>query len=107
MQALTDDDITVHGNGKQTRSFCYVLDTCDAFVRILKNKETSGRVINIGNPFEISILEGAKIVLNITGSKSKIVFTKRGEDDPERRCPSIELARKMLGWSQKLHLLKV
>ena len=97
MQALTDTDINVHGNGKQTRSFCYVSDTCDALVRILKNKEISGKVINIGNPFELTILEAAGSVLDITGSKSKIVFTKRGEDDPERRCPSIELARKMLG----------
>jgi UDP-glucuronate decarboxylase len=106
MQALTDDVITVHGNGKQTRSFCYVLDTCDALVRILKNKQTSGRVINIGNPSEVSILEAAKIVLNITGSKSKIVFTKRGDDDPERRCPSIELAKKMLCWRPKTPLIE-
>jgi UDP-glucuronate decarboxylase len=104
MQALTDSDITVHGEGKQTRSFCYVLDTCDAFIRILENKETSGKVINIGNPFELTIFDAAKIVLDITGSKSKIVFTKRGEDDPERRCPSIELARKILGWHPKTPL---
>src|SRR5918996_1718857 len=104
MQALTGTDITVHGNGKQTRSFCYVSDTCDAFIRILKNKETSGKVINIGNPLELTILEVARIVLDITGSKSKIVFTKRGVDDPERRCPSIELARKILGWNPKTPL---
>ena len=106
MQALTDNDISVHGNGEQTRSFCYVTDTCGALIRILKNKDTSGKVINIGNPSELTILEAAKIVLDITGSKSKIVFTKRGEDDPERRCPSIELARKMLGWHPKTALIE-
>jgi UDP-glucuronate decarboxylase len=104
MQALTDSDITVHGNGEQTRSFCYVTDTCGALIRILKNKDTSGKVINIGNPSELTVLEAANIVLDITGSKSKIVFTKRGEDDPERRCPSIKLARKMLGWHPKTAL---
>jgi UDP-glucuronate decarboxylase len=106
MQALTDNDITVHGNGEQTRSFCYVTDTCGALIRILRNKDTSGKVINIGNPSELTILEAAKIVLDITGSKSKIVFTKRGEDDPERRCPSIELARKMLDWHPKTALIE-
>jgi UDP-glucuronate decarboxylase len=106
MQALTDSDITVHGNGGQTRSFCYVTDTCAALIRILKNKDTSGKVINIGNPSELTILEAAKIVLDITGSKSKIVFTKRGENDPERRCPSIELARRMLGWHPNTALIE-
>lgn len=106
MQALTDSDITVHGNGEQTRSFCYVTDTCGALIRILKNKDTSGKVINIGNPSELTIIEAANIVLDITGSKSKIVFTKRGEDDPERRCPSIQLARKMLGWHPKTVLIE-
>jgi UDP-glucuronate decarboxylase len=106
MQALTDSDITVHGKGNQTRSFCYVSDTCDALIRILKNNETSGKVINIGNPLELTILEAAKIVLDITDSKSKIVFTERGEDDPERRCPSIELARKLLDWHPKTQLIE-
>ena len=104
MQALTDKDITVHGNGKHTRSFCYVSDMCVGLIRVLETKEASGTVINLGNPDEITILELANIIIEMTGSASRISFTKRGEDDADRRCPNIEKARKILDWEPKVSL---
>jgi UDP-glucuronate decarboxylase len=98
MQALMDEDITVHGNGRQTRSFCYVADMCDAFVRFLGNTDAAGKVINLGNPHEITILELANMILEMTGSKSKITFTKGIGDDAIRRCPEIGFAGSVLGW---------
>jgi UDP-glucuronate decarboxylase len=106
MQALTDKDLSVHGDGKQTRSFCYVSDVCDAFLEMLKRKEISGKVINIGNPNEIAIIEVARTVLDLTGSKSKLAFVKRGEDDPQRRCPDINRARDLLDWQPTIPLVE-
>jgi nucleoside-diphosphate-sugar epimerase len=104
MQALRDDGVTVQGDGKTTRSFCYISDTCEALIRILKNKETSGIAINVGNVDEISILELANIIIDMTRSKSKISFVKRGDDDADRRCPDIKTAMKVLEWTPKIGL---
>jgi nucleoside-diphosphate-sugar epimerase len=104
MQALTDNDITVHGNGKQTRSFCYISDMCDVFMKFLTNERAVGKVINIGNPHEITILELANLILEITGSKSKITFTKGIGDDAHRRIPDIGLAEKIFCWKPRTTL---
>jgi UDP-glucuronate decarboxylase len=104
MQALRDDGVTVQGDGKTTRSFCYISDTCEALIGILKKKETSGIAVNVGNTNEISILELANIIIEMIGSKSKISFVKRGDDDADRRCPDIKTAKRVLEWTPKISL---
>jgi len=101
-QALQGEDITVYGDGSQTRSFCYVSDLIDGFVRLLKSGHTNP--VNIGNPFEMTLLEMAEKILQVTGSRSKIVFKPLPEDDPKVRQPDIRLARKLLGWEPKVEL---
>lgn len=95
-QALKGEDITVFGDGSQTRSFCYVSDLIDGIYKLLMSKETDP--VNIGNPDEITVKEFADEVIQVTGSKSKIVFEQLPIDDPKVRQPSIEKARKILGW---------
>lgn len=104
MQALQNRDITVYGDGQQTRSFCYASDMCDGLIKMLTAKKGKGLVVNLGNPVETTILELANTVVRMTESKSKVVFTERGEDDPERRCPDITLAKETLGWQPKITL---
>jgi dTDP-glucose 4,6-dehydratase len=101
-QALTEQDITVFGDGQQTRSFCYVSDLIEGFVRLLKSGYHDP--VNIGNPIEMSLLEMAEKILQVTGSRSKIVFKPLPEDDPKVRQPDISLARKLLGWEPKVKL---
>jgi len=101
-QALTGQDITVFGDGRQTRSFCYVSDLIDGFVRLLESGHHDP--VNIGNPIEMSLLEMAEKILQVTGSRSKIVFKPLPEDDPKVRQPDISLARKLLGWEPKVKL---
>jgi len=101
-QALQGEDITVYGDGSQTRSFCYVSDLIDGFVRLLKSGHTNP--VNIGNPFEMTLLEMAEKILQVTGSRSKIVFKPLPEDDPKVRQPDIRLARKLLDWEPKVEL---
>ena len=105
-QALTDRDITVYGNGTQTRSFCYVDDLIDAMIRMMNSPKGITGPINIGNPSEFSIYDLANIILSKVCSKSKIVYKKLPEDDPVVRCPDITLARKKLGWVPKISLDK-
>ena len=95
-QALKGEDITVFGDGSQTRSFCYVSDLIDGIYKLLMSKETDP--VNIGNPDEITVKEFADEVIQVTGSKSKIVFGQLPIDDPKVRQPSIEKAKKVLGW---------
>jgi dTDP-glucose 4,6-dehydratase len=99
-QALNGEDITVFGDGSQTRSFCYVSDLIDGIYKLLMSKETDP--VNIGNPDEITVKEFADEVIHVTGSKSKIVFEKLPIDDPKVRQPSIEKAKKVLGWEPKV-----
>ena len=103
IQALKGEDITVYGDGSQTRSFCYVDDLIDGIVRMMNTENFTGPV-NIGNPRESTILELAEIILSLTGSKSKIIYKPLPSDDPIQRCPNITLAKEKLGWSPKVKL---
>jgi dTDP-glucose 4,6-dehydratase len=101
-QALVGDDITIYGDGSQTRSFCYVSDEVDGIVRLAASGEHLPT--NIGNPGEFTMLECARIVLEVTGSASKLVFTDLPVDDPRQRCPDITKAKELLGWEPKIDL---
>ena len=103
-QALSNEPITIFGDGKQTRSFCYVTDQIEGLLRLAQFDETKGEVVNIGNPDEITILELAEIVKRITNSSSKFEFHPLPEDDPKRRCPDISKAKKLLNWEPKVKL---
>jgi dTDP-glucose 4,6-dehydratase len=101
-QALCGEELTVYGNGLQTRSFCYVSDEIDGFLRLAKSDEYLP--VNIGNPHEFTMLECAQMVLKVTGSKSQIRHEPLPQDDPKQRCPDITKARKLLGWEPKIDL---
>lgn len=103
VQALTGQDITVYGDGTQTRSFCYIDDMVEGLVRMMSCEGFIGPV-NLGNPEEYKIIELAEKVLLLTGSKSKIIFKPLPTDDPARRCPDITLAREKLGWQPRTRL---
>ncbi len=105
VQALNGEDLTIYGDGSQTRSFCYVDDLIEGFVRMMKQDKIIGPV-NIGNPGEFTMLELAKEVLDLTGSKSKIVYKPLPGDDPKMRRPDITLAKKALGWEPTIPLRK-
>jgi UDP-glucuronate decarboxylase len=104
MQALRGEDITVFGNGSQTRSFCYVDDLIDGFVRLMGSPDDLTGPVNLGNPDEFTILELAEAVIRLTGSESRIDFRPLPEDDPRQRQPDISLAKKRLGWSPLIKL---
>jgi UDP-glucuronate decarboxylase len=104
MQALQGKNITVYGKGSQTRSFCYVDDLIDGFVRLMDSPDTFTGPVNLGNPDEFSILELAEKVIQITKSKSKIVYKPLPQDDPTQRQPDIKLARKTLKWKPQVKL---
>jgi dTDP-glucose 4,6-dehydratase len=101
-QGLLDQPITVHGEGRQTRSLCYVDDLVEGIWRLV-NSDFAGPM-NLGNPEEVKILELAQLVISTLGSRSEIVFTPRPEDDPEVRCPDISLAGRELGWEPTITL---
>jgi dTDP-glucose 4,6-dehydratase len=101
-QALRNEDLTVYGDGNQTRSFCYVSDEIDGFLRLSKSDEHLP--VNIGNPDEFTILECAQLVLKVTGSKSKVRYEPLPQDDPKQRRPDITKARQLLGWEPKIEL---
>ena len=103
VQALKGEDITIYGDGSQTRSFCYVDDLIEGFVRMMNQNKIIGPV-NIGNPGEFTMLELAKEVLELTGSKSKIVYKPLPGDDPKMRRPNIDLAKSALGWEPTIPL---
>ena len=103
VQALQGKDITVYGEGQQTRSFCYCDDMIEGFLRLMNQDELTGPV-NIGNPGEFTILELAEKVIAQTGSKSKIIHEPLPEDDPQQRQPEITLAREKLGWEPTVTL---
>ncbi|MEW4490253.1 UDP-glucuronic acid decarboxylase family protein [Thalassoglobus sp. JC818] len=103
MQALRGEELTVYGDGKQTRSFCYVSDLIDGFIRMMKQDEQVGP-INLGNPVENTMVELAETILEITGSKSKIRFDPLPKDDPKRRCPDISRAKALLKWAPQVDL---
>ena len=102
MQALRGQQLTVYGEGNQTRSFCYVDDLIEGILRL--SRSTEHLPVNIGNPVEFTILECAQAVLEVTGSKSALRFEPLPQDDPTRRCPDITKARALLGWEPKIPL---
>lgn len=104
LQALRNHDITVFGDGSQTRSFCFVDDLVDGMIRMMKSPDDVTGPINIGNPNEFSILELAKKVIAQTGSQSKVIYQPLPEDDPLQRKPDIKLARERLGWEPRTQL---
>jgi UDP-glucuronate decarboxylase len=104
VQALRGEDITIYGDGAQTRSFCYVDDLIEAFVRVMATPESFTGPVNIGNPGEFTILELAEKILKLVGGKSKIIFKTLPQDDPKQRRPDITLAREALSWEPKIHL---
>ncbi len=97
-QALTGKPLTVYGDGSQTRSFCYIDDLVEGIYRLAIEEGLSGEVFNLGNPTEHTILDLAKLIIDIAGSPSEIVFTDRPVDDPDRRKPDITKAKKVIGW---------
>jgi dTDP-glucose 4,6-dehydratase len=101
-QALRSEPLTVYGDGKQTRSFCYVSDEVDGILRLSKVEEHDP--VNIGNPVEFTILECAHLVLKVTGSSSPIVYEPLPQDDPKQRRPDISKAKRLLGWEPKIDL---
>jgi UDP-glucuronate decarboxylase len=103
-QALLGEDITIYGEGMQTRSFCYVTDLIDGLDRLMNSPREITGPVNIGNPREFSILELAEKIVAIIGSKSKLVKKPLPEDDPRQRQPDIALAEKLLGWCPKIEL---
>ena len=104
VQALKGKDITVYGDGSQTRSFCYVDDMIDGLIRTMNTPDSFLGPVNLGNPVEFSIIDLAKTVIRMTNSPSKIIFNLLPQDDPTQRKPDISLAGEMLGWQPKIHL---
>ncbi len=104
VQALKGEDITVYGEGNQTRSFCYVDDLVDGIIKTMGSRDEFIGPVNLGNPGEFTILELAKKVIDMTGSKSKIIHQELPSDDPKQRKPVIDLAKKELNWEPKIKL---
>jgi UDP-glucuronate decarboxylase len=104
VQALRGEDITIYGDGSQTRSFCYVDDLIEGFVRFMDSPDHVTGPINIGNPGEFTIRQLAEAVLQMVGGKSQLVMMPLPQDDPKQRQPDITLARQMLGWEPKIKL---
>jgi len=104
VQALRGEDITVYGDGSQTRSFCYVDDLIEGLIRMMNSPDGFTGPVNIGTPAEFTIIELAKTLIGMTGSASRIVFRELPSDDPARRRPDIALAREKLGWEPRVPL---
>ena len=104
IQALRGEDITLYGDGSQTRAFCYVEDLVDGLIRLMATRPDFTGPINIGNPHELAVRELAERVIGLTNSRSKIVHRALPQDDPVQRCPDIALARKVLGWEPSVPL---
>jgi UDP-glucuronate decarboxylase len=104
VQAIRGEPITIYGDGKQTRSFCYVSDLVDGIYKLLMLKQKIESPINLGNPNEFTMIELAQIVIDLTKSKSKIIYEKLPLDDPRNRRPDISLAKKMLSWEPSIDI---
>jgi len=105
VQALRNEDITIYGDGSQTRSFCYVDDLVEGMIRLMNSEAGFTGPVNIGNPEEYSIKDLAELVIGLTGSESKIVYEDLPSDDPTRRKPRIDLAKAELGWEPQVKLI--
>lgn len=104
VQALKNEDITIYGTGKQTRSFCYVSDLVDGLIRMMNSRADFSGPVNLGNPGEFTMLELADKIIELTNSKSKIIYKPLPQDDPTQRKPVIDLAKKELGWEPTIKL---
>jgi len=104
VQALKGNDITMYGDGKQTRSFCYATDLIDGMIKMMNSKSGFTGPVNIGNPIEFTMLELAQQIIKLTNSKSKIIFQELPEDDPMQRKPIIALAKDKLNWTPTIEL---
>jgi len=104
VQALRGEDISIYGDGTQTRSFCYYSDLIEGFVRLMDSADEVTGPVNLGNPGEFTMLELAEKVLKLTQSRSKLVFKPLPADDPKQRKPDIAVAKKILGWQPKVAL---
>jgi UDP-glucuronate decarboxylase len=104
VQALRGEDITIFGDGMQTRAFCYVDDLVEGFVRLMATGDDITGPVNLGNPVELPMVQLAERVIALTGTKSKLVFRPLPVDDPMQRCPDISLAKKLLGWEPQVQL---
>ncbi len=104
VQAINGDDITIYGDGTQTRSFCYVDDLVDGAIRMMNNSRNFIGPVNLGNPSERTVLNLAEIILEMTGSKSKIVYKELPSDDPVKRKPDITIAKEILSWEPKVDI---
>jgi UDP-glucuronate decarboxylase len=104
VQALKNENITIYGGGMQTRSFQYVDDLIEGMIRFMNTDDSIIGPINIGNPGEYTIIELAEKIIQLTHSKSKIIFCPLPQDDPMQRCPDISLAKKELNWEPKVQL---
>lgn len=104
VQALGGEDISIYGNGSQSRAFCYVDDMIDGFVRMMNTPDSVTGPINLGNPVEFTIRELAERVIELTGSSSKIIYKPLPHDDPKQRCPNIDKAKELLGWKPVISL---
>jgi len=104
VQALKGESITIYGDGSQTRSFCYVDDLIEAMIRVMNTADEITGPINIGNPKEFSVMQLAKLVIELTGSKSEVVFRPLPSDDPKQRQPDISMARTVLNWAPTVEL---
>jgi UDP-glucuronate decarboxylase len=104
VQALRGEPVTIYGDGKQTRSFCYVDDLIDAMVRLMGTPHELTGPVNVGNPNEFTMLELANAVIELTGARSELVFKELPFDDPQQRQPDIAVARKELGWEPTVQL---
>jgi UDP-glucuronate decarboxylase len=104
IQALRNEDITVYGEGSQTRSFCYVDDLVTGLIGLMETPDDVTGPVNLGNPVEFTIRQLAEMVIDLTGSSSKIVFRPLPQDDPKQRRPDIGLAQKLLAWAPTVQL---
>ena len=104
LQALNNEDITIYGDGKQTRSFQYIDDLIEGMIRMMNTEDEFTGPINLGNPNEFPVLELAERIISMTGSSSKIVFKSLPDDDPKQRQPDITLAKEKLGWQPTVEL---
>jgi len=104
VQSLENKDITIYGDGSQTRSFCYIDDLTEGIIKMMNGRDDFIGPVNLGNPTEFSILQLAKKIIKLTDSKSKIIYKPLPEDDPKQRQPNIELAKKELKWKPKIQL---
>lgn len=104
MQALGSKPLTIYGDGSQTRSFCYVDDLVNGLISMMETDSSVFGPINLGNPREMTVIELAEMIIQKTGSDSKIIFDKLPEDDPIKRKPNIELAIKVLRWEPKVSI---